>query len=108
MLYNQPQAAFIESCYGLWVPYWNSAVAAGGIIYGLIGIIWGFSERCNSREIILIWVKTCLVSGKYNINHYYGYVALPDVLTCLRNTSDVTVAVSLWLAVSLWCRAMAA
>ena len=42
------------------------------------------------------------------INHYYGYVASPEVLTCLRNMSDVTVAVSLWLAVSLWRRAVAA
>ena len=51
-------------------PYWNSAVTDGEIIYGLIGVIWGFSESRNFYEIILISVKKCVVSGIFNINHY--------------------------------------
>ena len=61
------------------------------------------------------WFQFSIPVVHLYINHYYGYVALPEViLTCLRNTSDITVAVSLWLAVnlwlaiSLWHRAMAA
>ena len=40
-----------------------------------LGTYWrnlGFLEVRKSHETILILVNTCVVSGKFNINHYYG------------------------------------
>ena len=45
---------FLDNSFdGAGCPYWNSAVTDRGIIQGLIGVIWGFSELRKSHEIII-------------------------------------------------------
>ena len=79
-------------------------------IQSAVNIIFKFFScgLCTMAINVFTWRITTNRVHLY-INHYNGYVALPEVvLTCLRNTSDITVAVSLWLSVSLWRRSMAA
>ena len=69
-----------------WTQITNTAVFAKIFIFQkwVLFPIWYVR---NFHEIIIIWVKTCVISGKFNINQYWGSAALPAVPeSCLRNT----------------------
>ena len=56
-------------------------------------------QYVRSLHEIIIWLKTFVISGKFNINHYWGYAALQAVPgSCLRNTG----VTSQWLWACDW------
>ena len=54
--------------------------------------IWGFAYHHIFNKIIKIWVKTCIVCGEFNLNHYWGHwqcliqpYCMTYFITCLQS-----------------------
>ena len=104
MFYSLPDVFFSQGC--------SVFILVRRFIHSLIPILefsmvrselWllGGQYGRSFHEIIITLVKTCLISFKFNINHYWGYAALPVVPgSCLCNTGVTSTGACDWL--SLW------